>query len=128
MKPKNVLPIAMCLATFAAPALAQHEQQPTMVQVLTNTVTLAYILGSALVGYLIAVIFTSLTLRIGYPPNMARLGCWFGTCLWLIFIGFILFRYILHISMPVWFWASLMAFLVFFGVMLFLTRRHPARK
>jgi len=120
--------MAFYIAMFSSPAIAQQTRQFDPLQVCTDYTALGYILGSALAGYLIAVIFTSLTMGIGYPPNMARLGCWLGMCIWLVFLGFFLFEFILKINMPMWISYTMVAFLVFFGAILFLTRRHPGVK
>lgn len=117
---------ASLIASNAVSAGTQQENQVSVREALTDTVTLGYIVGSAIVGYLIAVVFTALTVRIGYPPNVARFGCWVGASLWLLSVAYILFCLIMHTAVPAFVWGVLAAVLLFFGVMLYLTRHTAA--
>jgi len=86
-----------------------------------------WILAGAVVGYLFSIVFTSITMKMGYPPNMARLGCWLGLTLWLLFIGFVVFGVILAVHLPLWMLVILLCLIGVFGMAFYLGRRQPIR-
>ena len=113
------------LALMSAPAFAQGGGDSNgWLQVLQQPMTIIYLVIAAIVAYLFSGVFTMLTARIGYPPNMARLGCWLGGVLWLGGAA-LLFWQLWHTPLPMIALIIIAVIIVFVGVVLLVTKRNP---
>jgi hypothetical protein len=136
MSKKNILPFVSygistaILLLLAAGALAQAGETAKPVQhpwYYPLSTLMALILAGAVLGlfcYLFSIGFTAVAVRSGYPPNVARLGIWLGALLWGILFVFVLCVYIITYPMPLWFMIVLLLGLLFFGMVLLMTRRQ----
>jgi hypothetical protein len=78
----------------------------------------------ALFCYLFSIGFVAVAGQSGYPPNVARLGIWLGALLWGILFTFVVCLYIITVHVPIWFMVVLVLGLLFFGMILLMTRRQ----
>lgn len=78
----------------------------------------------ALFCYLFSVGFSAAMGKSGYPPNVARLGIWLGALLWGILFTFVLCVYVIKFVLPAWFLVVIALGLLFFGMVLLMTRRQ----
>lgn len=98
----------------------------TLFQSLIHSVlALTWLLGITIGGYLISIVFTNMlvALKVGYPPNSARLGCWFGFLVWTLVLGLYIFGHILK-SLPIWALLILFTIVIFVGLIMVLNRRQ----
>jgi len=73
-----------------------------LTKALADTLVLMWAGVGALAGWLLSAIVTHLFLRSGYPPNVARFGCWLGLSSWLAYFVFFVLGYVAGIALPAW--------------------------
>ena len=118
--------IVVALTLCAVPALAK----PTTVvhhpwtDLFTYPPALLRLVVSAIVCYILSFGILALFGGKGYPPTVARLGCWFGAAVWTLWILFGIMEKILSIYPPFYGLFLILCLLVLFGVVLAVTRRR----
>ena len=115
---------AAALLCSSLPALAQGTRPHTFMSLVTYPPALGWLVCSGLGAYLLSVVITALFGRSGFPPTVARLGCWVGLTFWMLFIVFFISGWILHLVIPAFILVILILLIVLFGVVLMLTRRR----
>lgn len=120
--------LVLGLLAWALPAAAQTSGEATRpwYVFLWDLHTLPYVIGSAVFCYLFSVVLTMLLIRSGYPPNVARFSVWLGLLLWLALQVGVIFRYILLVAFPLWFYLILFLFIAAVGIILLATKRQSA--
>jgi hypothetical protein len=93
---------------------------------LANTIVLGWIALGLLGGWVIGIVLTHLFLRVLYPPNAARLGCWLGITAWLVFAVLFVLGYVASVALPTWLLVGLACVVLFIGLLVWMGRRQAA--
>lgn len=110
----------VALILLAAPAMA--EPRHTWSDMFVYPPALLRLIVSAILCYLVALGITGLFSARGYPPTVARVGCWLGAALWTVWILFGILEAILRIYPPLYVLLLIMCVVILFGVILGATR------
>ena len=97
-----------------------------LTQALSSVLVLVWAVLGAAGGWLLSIVVTLLFLRSGYPPNVARFGCWLGLSAWLAYFVFFVLGYVAGLALPTWLLIVLAVVVVVLAVFLMvLARRKP---
>lgn len=97
-----------------------------LMHALSDVLVLVWAAAGAVGGYLLSVVITHLFLRSGYPPNVARFGCWLGLTAWLAFFVFFVLGVVAGLKLPAWLLIVLAVIIAVLAVFfMVLARRKP---
>ncbi len=95
---------------------------PSTVHAIFSLHGLVWLLISLTGAYIFSLLFTMLFARLGFPPLIARLGCWLSITLWVIFALAIYLPVILQQSVPLWLIVAAGVVVVLIGVIMYAVR------
>ena len=121
--------VTLSIPAFAQDATRAEATRPSArlwYQSLTGLHAMPYVIGTAVFFYLFSVVLTMISIRSGYPPNVARFAVWLSLLLWLAIQVGVIFHFIVFVSFPIWFYIALFLFMATFGIILLTTKRQSA--
>ena len=112
--------VALSLALLALPASA--ETKHVWKDLFVYPQALASLIVAGIVCYLLALGITGIFGAKGFPPSVARVGCFLGALLWVVWILFGILKAVLHLFLPFYVLLLVLCAVALFGLLLAATR------